>query len=205
VRGWQLCHHATREASDVRKILGTAAAAVAAMLLASGCSASPGPVFGGTRPASAGDFISGMVITHAIYDIMVPDLHNHTSHSVQVTSIRLVSPDRPAVRVLNVTAYPYSRIFGTAFVDEGNLGKDCPHMYVPHPVSDVVIPPHSDTSYYIEITLMLLKPGKYNFGRARISYVTDGRHGSETYYLENIHLRTVPRRTNPHLYDPTNC
>ena len=116
----------------MRTILGTAAAAAAALLLASGCTASPGPVFGGTRPAPAGDFISGMVITNAIYDIMVPDLHNHTSHSVQVTAIRLVSPDRPAVRVLNVTAYPYSRLsVGTAFVDEGNLGKDCPHMYVP--------------------------------------------------------------------------
>lgn len=131
----------------MRKSLGTAAAAVAAVLLASGCAASPGPVFGGTHPAPAGDFISGMVITHAIYVIMVPDLHNHTSHSVHVTSIRLVSPDTPAVRVLNVTAYPYDRIFGTAFVDEGNLGKNCPQMYVPHPVTDVVIPPHSDTSY----------------------------------------------------------
>jgi hypothetical protein len=191
----------------MRKILGTAAAVAAAVLLTSGCTASLGPVFGGTRPAPAGDFISGMVITHAIYDIMVPDLHNHTSHRVHVTAIRLVSPDRPvAIRVLNVTAYPYSRLsVGTAFVDEGNLGKDCPHMYVPHPVTDAVIPPHSDTSYYIEITLILLKPGKYNFGQARISYVTDGRHGSETYYLENIHLRTVPRRTNPHLYSPDNC
>jgi hypothetical protein len=187
----------------MRKMPGTAAAAAAAVLLASGCSASPGPVFGGTHPAPDGDFISGMVITNAIYDIMVPDLHNYTSHSVRVTSIRLVSPDRPAIRVLNVTAYPYSRISGTAFVDEGNLGKDCPQMYVPHPVTDVIVPPHATTSYYIEITLKLLKPGNYNFGRAQISYVTDGRRDSETYYLENIHLRTVPRGAT--LYDPLMC
>ena len=189
----------------MRKILGTAAAA-SALLLASGCSASASPVFGGTSSAPAGDFISGMVITNAIYDIMVPDLHNYSSHTVHVTSIRLVSPDRPAaIRVLNVTAYPYSRIRGTAVIDEGNLGKNCPRLYVPHPVTDVVMPPHSRTGYYIEITLILLKPGKYNFGRARISYVTDGRHGSQTYSLENIHLRTVPRRTNPYLYEPDNC
>jgi hypothetical protein len=157
------------------------------------------------RGAPPGDFISGMVITNAIYDIMVPDLHNYTSHSVRVTSIRLVSPHSPAIRVLNVTAYPYSRVRGTAIVDEGNLGKDCPEFYAPHPVTDVVIPPHSTTKYYIEITLILLKPGKYNFGRARISYVTDGRHSSQTYYLENIHLKTFPRHTNPHLYSPDDC
>jgi hypothetical protein len=191
----------------MRKILGTMAAA-AAVLLAAGCAASVDPVFSPTSPprgAPSGDFISGMVITNAIYDIMVPDLHNYTSHSVRVTSIRLASPDSPAIRVLNVTAYPYSHLRGTAVVDEGNLGKDCPEFYIPHPVTDVVIPPHSNTKYYIEITLVLLKPGKYNFGRARISYVTDGRHGSQTYYLENINLRTVPRRTNPHLYSPDIC
>lgn len=192
----------------MRKLLGTAAAVTAAVLLTSGCTASVDPVFSPTRVprgAPSGDFIGGMVITNAIYDIMVPDLHNYTSHGARVTSIRLVSPDSPAIRVLNVTAYPYSRLRGTAVVDEGNLGKDCPEFYAPHPVTDVVIPPHSTTKYYIEITLILLKPGKYNFGRAIISYVTNGRHGSQTYYLENIHLRTVPRRTNPYLYSPDNC
>jgi hypothetical protein len=189
----------------MRQILGTAAAA-AVFLLASGCTATPPPVFGGTSPAPAGTFISGMVITHAIYDILVPDLHNHTSHSVRVTSIRLVSPDRPAaIRVLYVTAYPYSRIRGTAPVDEGNLGKDCPRMYAAHSVANVVIPSHSTTNYYIIIAVVLLKPGKYNFGRVRVSYVTGGRQGSQIYYLPNIHLRTVPRRANPHLYDPLNC
>lgn len=190
-------------------MLKTLGAAGLAILVLASCSAAPrSSVFHGTRPAPDGTFISGMVLAGRgyIYDIMVPDLHNHTTRSVRLTSIRVVSPHLRAVHVLSITAYPWSRITsGTAFVDEGDLSKGCPKEFAPHPVTDVVVAPHSDANYVLYIALTLLKPGRYNFGKTIVSYVTDGRRGSEVYYLPNIHLRTVSRRANPHLYEPDVC
>jgi len=165
-------------------------------------------VFGGTRGADPGDFISGIVLAgpRYIYDIMIPDLHNYTSRSVRLTSVRMISPHRPAIQVLGVTAYPWSHItHGTAFVDEGDLGKGCPGQFAPHPVTDVVVRPHSDAGFVLYIALILREPGRYNFGRAVITYVTGGQHHSQVYHLPNIHLRTVSRRRYPHLYQPDTC
>jgi hypothetical protein len=192
-------------------VLKTLSAAAAAAIFAAGCSAASGSgdtVFRNASPAPAGTHISGMVLAgqRYIYDIMVAGLHNYTSHSVRLTSIRLVSPHRAAIRVLNITAYPLSRIAGgTAFVDEGDLAKGCPQEFAPHPVTDVVMAPHSDANFAVYIALVMLKPGHYNFGRTRITYISNGQPGSEVYYLPNIHLRTVPRSSDPHLYEPDVC
>jgi hypothetical protein len=191
-------------------VIRTRIAAASAAILLAGCSAAPSSnaVFGGTRGADAGDFISGIVLAgqHYIYDIMIPDLHNHSSRSVRLTSVRLISPHRSAVRVLGVTAYPWSHItHGTAFVDEGDLGKGCREQFAPHPVTDVMVRPHSDANFVLYIALILREPGHYNFGRAMITYVTGGQHNSQVYYLPNIHLRTVSRRRYPHLYQPDVC
>lgn len=90
-------------------VIGTRIAAASAAILLAGCSAAPAShaVFGGTRGGDPGDFISGIVLAgqHYIYGIMIPDLHNYTSRSVRLTSVRLISPHRPAIRVLSVTAY----------------------------------------------------------------------------------------------------
>jgi hypothetical protein len=145
------------------------------------------------------------VAVGGIYDIMVPDFHNYSNGNVRIESVRLVSPDRN-IRVLGVRAYPYSRVQGTAVIDEGDLARGCPRYFVQQPITDVVVAPRSDTNWYVVIAVKFLKPGMhYHFGVARIEYLTGGKHGWQYYWLPNVYLRTVSMRAYPHLYSPDVC
>lgn len=150
--------------------LRSVVAASAVGLLAVGC-AGPGgqdnAPFRGTRPAPAGNFVSGEVVIGGIYDIGGV-LQNYSSARVRLTSLRLISPAGPGIRVLNVRAYLISQLGAVGVIDEGNLPKDCPERYKPHPVTDVAVAPRSFSRWEIVIAVVFRKPGKYHFGLLRL-------------------------------------
>jgi len=140
-----------------------------------------------------------------IYDIEQPGMHNYSAGSVRITSVQLLRPRDVGIRILNVTAYPLSQVGPTAYVDEGDLPKTCPEHFKPHPLTDVVVAPRSDSSWDVVIALTFDRPGTYTFGLLRIGYVSAGSRGWQDYYLENLHMTAVPGRSHPHLYQPDVC
>lgn len=189
-------------------LTGRAAAVTAALIFGAGCSGGPGSAgspFGGTRAAPPGDHIAGDVVIGGIYDIEMLGMHNYSASPVRVTSVRLVSPGNPAVRVLSIRAYSLDQVGPTPDIDEGDLPKTCPQSYSPHPVTDVGVAPRKDSKWIIVIALKFTKPGRYDFGKVRIGFAEPGRTGSQSYYLENMFFRAVPARTHPHLYNTSNC
>ncbi len=188
------------------------AAAIVAALQLTGCSAAGSPWSGPFTPpqglSRASSWVSGPVATGGIYDIMVRDFRNYSGSPVRVLSVRLVSPHGPGIQVLGARAYPYSRLTlnGTASIDEGDLAKGCPEVFVQHPVTDVVVPPRSNTTWYIVIALVFHIPGRsYHFGVVRVDYLTGGKRGWQYDWLTNARLHTVPKGAIPHLYQPEVC
>jgi hypothetical protein len=181
-------------------------AAVAIGLLVAGCSAAPAAApFRGLTPAPPGDYISGEVVTGKIYDVEGV-LQNYSPDRVRLTSLRLIAPAGPGIRLLNIRAYLLSQTGGIGDVDEGNLAKNCPELYKPRPVTDVVVAPRSSSKWVIAVALIFRKPGKYHLGLLRIGYIAAGHAGWQRYYIRNLNLTAVPpQAAPPHLYQPTRC
>lgn len=182
--------------------------AVAVALLAGGCSAGPGQGLGpfdGSSPPPAGDYSGGTVVTGKIYDIGGV-LHNYSANRVRLTSVRLVSPAGPGVRVLSVRAYLISDIGGVDDLDEGDLPKICPELFRPHPVTDMVVAPRSTAAMEVIIALIFRKPGRYHFGRLRIGFIANGTPGWQLSYIQNVNATAISSRSAPPgLYNPTRC
>jgi hypothetical protein len=149
---------------------GLAGALLAIVLSTAGCSAArpgEGVVF---RPVSlASEGLSATTID--VVDVGALALHNVTGRSVRLRGVSLVSVPR-AVHVRSVTAYRYGIAIGIA---RGDLLKYCLKQDRPYPVTDVVTRPHSDSEWYVVISMTFTKPGRYYLGRAKIYYTVDGQ------------------------------
>jgi hypothetical protein len=172
-------------------MMATRKTILAAALLASlvpACSTAPGPATG-ERAVFRIDMIG--VDEHGpdpfgkVADVQVPEIYNQSSSTVRMTSVRLLDPPK-GLRVVSETAYLWAPIgvpqtFGAA----GDLPKECPKEYVPHPVTAAITPPHAYSDWIVVLALQFAKPGRYYLGRVRISYLDDGKPG---WQYQNMHI-----------------
>jgi len=117
-------------------------------------------------------------------DVQVPEMYNQSGSTVRVTSVRLLAPPK-GVRVVSETAYSESSGATSGFGDSGDLPKECPKEYEPHPLADAVTPPHAYSNWIIVTALSFAKPGRYYFGQERIDYLADGKPG---WQVQNLHI-----------------
>ena len=131
--------------------------------------------------------------TADILDLGVPALHNLTDHQVDVLQVSMV--DRPsAVHVLGVTAYNYRESGGGVISQIGDLSRDCPKKYVPHPVEAAVTPPRSDSAWFLVIAFQVSHPGTYHLDKLRIDYADASGRGWQ-YQNVNTTLSVQPATT----------
>ena len=152
------------------------------------CSSAPGPADPGRVVFTiemTGVHMRGPDPFGQIADLQIPALHNQSDRSVTLRSVQLLEPPK-GVRVVSVTAYLWQPSGAPqSFGAWGNLPKECPHEFRPHPVSAAVTPAHADSAWLVMLALRFSKPGPYYFGKARISYVTNGKPGWQD---QNIHI-----------------
>lgn len=167
--------------------------------LAVGCAGSPGPrgpeqvVF--REPV--GGYFSGPARVQRILDLGFPVLHNDSDHTVRIVSVELVSPG-PYVRLLSATAYLWAQTgVGQTVAAYGNLSKECPHLYIPHPLSAAVTRPHSDSAWTVILALRITRPGTYHIKRVRVEYLADGQRAWQYYNMDDI-VHAMPGY-GPHL------
>jgi hypothetical protein len=175
---------------------GLASALLAIVLSAAGCSAGrPGESIVFT-PASFTP--QGMrATTIDVVDVSVLGLHNITGHSVRLRSVSLVSVPR-AVQVRSVTAYRFGIAVG---MGTGDLLKYCRKQDRPYQLADVVTRPQSDWDWYLVIAMSFTKPGRYNLGRAKISYTSDGHQGWQYLNLNMTMVITTARKGTKPAFD----
>ncbi len=155
--------------------------------LAAGCGGSPGP----SGPEQAvfkvptGFQNDGPAWVQRILDLGLPLLHNVTGSPVWLRSVELVTPGR-GVRLLNATAYVLTQVQGTTISAFGDLPKECLGTYVPHPLTEAVTAPHSDSNWTVIIALRLPRPGTYRFTQVKINYTVRGLRGWQYYNLNDI-------------------
>jgi hypothetical protein len=105
-----------------------------------------------------------------IINIGLPDLYNRTSRSIRIRDVSLSSAPA-AVRLLNITAHPGQAVG----VIRGNLLKRCKASYPAYPVTDAIMPPHTDSNWHLVLTITITKPGTYHLRRVKITYTIGGR------------------------------
>jgi hypothetical protein len=173
-------------------------AVVAAVLLA----ACAGP--GGEKvvfPHSAGALSSGVSPTGQIINLGLAPLHNSSSSSVRIQSVRLVGAAR-GVRVVSVTAYLWRQVgLGALIGYIGDLPKTCPRQFTPHPVTDAVTPARSDSRWMVVVAVRFARPGHYDFRNVKITYTTRGQEGWQ-YMYEGVDVTAVRPSGK---VDPTGC
>jgi hypothetical protein len=149
--------------------------------------------------------VQGPVLAGHIYDVEILNLRNYSGNSAQLTSVQMIRPSS-GIRVINVRAYLISQVRGGgSAIDEGDVARNCPEFYKPHPVTDVVVASHTDSRWVVVIELIFERPGRYRFGTARINYVTEGQSGWQYFGLPDVRVYTVPAKSNPSLYRPLRC
>ena len=181
-------------------------------LLAGGCSAAQGPggpennvfgTFGAARSGQSGGYTHGVAPTGVIINFSINSLHNYSDSPVTLRSVHLTTPAGPAIHVTNIRAYLISQVgLGQLVGEQGDLAKNCGRPMTPHPVTDVTVQPHSDSSWMVVIALVYKHPGRYPFGRVRITYTAGGRRGWQNYYVGDIRVTAVSRQKDPQLVDP---
>jgi hypothetical protein len=156
------------------------------------CSAAGGEnaVFTVFAPSSVG----GPATTVDVVDVALPTLTNVTSSSVTVRRISLVGVPL-AVHLKSVTAYGPEVNLGMGL---GDLLKYCRHADQPHPVTDDVTPPHSDSPWNVVLAITFAKPGNYHLVRDKIFYTTAGHTGWQYQDLDvTINITAARKGTRP--------
>jgi hypothetical protein len=136
-----------------------------------------------------------------IVDVGLAPLHNLTSSSVRIRSVRIV--DLPsALRVLRVYAYTNAETPARLAIVEGNLIRACPHL-PPYPLSRVVTAPHRDSNWQVLVVFKMLRPGRYDVDRARINYIMNGQKG---WQYQNFGMIFINHKLKPgHHLPSTEC
>jgi hypothetical protein len=170
----------------MRKVIALAALG---MTLISACTAGTGPdgpqrvVFRVRQGLRA----EGPAPVHEILDLGVPGpIHNITDSTVRLRSVQLLSAPS-AVHVVNVRAYLWRQVgVGWLIGAFGDLPKQCPREYKPHPVTVVTTKPRSDSEWMVIIALTVSKPGTYHLHKVKMSYVTAGKRGWQYLYFDTV-------------------
>ncbi len=140
--------------SRARALVALSATAAA---LAVGCTASgpDGPervVFATSRTSIS---INGASPTKTILNFSNL-LNNVTSSRVKLLSIRLLLPSARSFRAITIKAYSFRRSRAGIFEGEqGDLEKICPRQFVPVPLSDVTVAPHSYSQWNIVLSFVV--------------------------------------------------
>lgn len=70
----------------------------------------------------------------------------------------------------------------------------CRQRDKPYPVTDAVTSPHSDSNWYVVIAIIFATPGRYQLGRAKILYTSDGQRGWQYQNLDTTVVITAARK-----------
>jgi hypothetical protein len=156
-------------------------------VLVAGCGAAPagpdGPQQNVLRCYPPYGYLSGDTWIQRILDLGFMLLHNNSGSTVQLRSVQLVSPG-PYVRLLSATACVWQQTgVGDTQTSWGDLPKECPGQYIPHPLSDAVTKPHSDSAWTVILALRFTRPGNYRIWRVKLSYWADGHPGWQYYSM----------------------
>lgn len=135
--------------------------------------------------------------TTDLVDIGLPDLVNDTGQTVTLRGVSLVAAPR-SVHLRFTTGYLPTRYGGVLAYGLGNFIKLCRRQMPPYPLSRVITPPHSDSKWYLVISLTFTKPGRYYLGRVKIFYTVGGQDGWQYQNLYQtmditLHNRKLPR------------
>jgi hypothetical protein len=157
--------------------------------LAAACSSPAGPraVLG----VAYGFENSVSVKTGDEVDDGLPELLDTTRQPVHL--LWVVLPPQRGVRADSVTAYRYqgSAIGGLL----GNLLKGkCRRIYVPHPVTDVVVRPHTKPAWYVVVGFTLTRPGTYHVNRVKIGYRVGRDRG---WQWQNLNMTVHATKARP--------
>jgi len=185
-----------------RSTLTSLAGLLTAVLLAVGCSPKSGSGGEGVVLTVATGFSQGMPATTSdVVDLGLPALHNISGHSVGLRGVSLVSVPN-AVHVRSVTAYLYTSRNGAGLgIGHGDWQKYCRKRDMPQPVTDIVIPPHSDSKLFVVIAMTFARPGSYYLGRAKIYYTTNGQPGWQYQSLYTTIVITAARKDTKPAFD----
>ena len=169
--------------------------AILAALLLMACSTPPGRdgPEGEVFTVATGFSQGGSATTVDVIDVGLPTLHNSSGQSVRLRWVRFASPPK-TLRVVGIYAYLYSVIGGGIGGGTGDLPKYCGPRFKPHPLTDVVTAPHSDSNWTVIFAFTIRKPGHYNLGRAKIGYTTDGQRG---WQFQNLNTTLVISAAKP--------
>jgi len=128
--------------------------------------------------------------TTDLVDIALPDLHNQTGQTVTLRRVSLVSAPR-SVHLRMVTGY--LPIHGGEVLASGlgNYVKHCRRQMTPYRLTSVVTPPHSDSRWYLVLSLTFAKPGRYYLRRVRIDYTAGGQEGWQYQNLNQTMIITL--------------
>jgi len=115
--------------------------------------------------------------TTDLVDIGLPPLHNLSGQTVTLRGVSLVPAPR-SVHIRMVTGYLHSQthiwVLGFGL---GNYVKHCRRQMTPYRLPSVVTPPHSDSRWYLVLSLTFSEPGRYYLRRVRIDYTANGQEG----------------------------
>jgi hypothetical protein len=176
------------------------AAGLLAAMLSAGCAAPAahdGPGSERTAfPTGTGFFSRMHEKTDEIVDIGLPPLPNRTGQPVRLKSITFINV--PAVvRIVNVRAYNYRQTHETVSGNVGDLARECPRQFRPHPLSSFVIPPHRSTLWFPVIAFTISRPGRYSLSRVKVIYTSGGHTYWQHIFINYTIVITNPPRPGP--------
>lgn len=79
----------------------------------------------------------------------------------------------------------------------GNYVKHCRREMRPYRLTSVVTPPHSDSRWYLVLSLTFSKPGRYYLRRVRIDYTVNGQDGWQYQNLNQTVIITLHNKKLP--------
>jgi hypothetical protein len=118
--------------------------------------------------------------TTDLVDIAMPDLINQSDQTVTVRRVRLVSAP-PSARIRMITGYLPVHGGEVLAFGLGNYVQHCRRSMKPYPLTSVVTPPHTDSRWYLVLSLTFSMPGRYHLRRVRIDYTTTDGHAGWQY------------------------
>jgi hypothetical protein len=134
--------------------------------------------------------------TDEITDIGFEPFYNRTADRVRLQSVAFASPPL-GLRVLSVRAYDYRQTKEAIIGMEGDLAKECPHLFKPKPISSYITPPHGASSWFVVIAFTISKPGRYYLNRVKIDYVAAGRPGWQYITINTAMIVANPPNPGP--------
>ncbi len=130
--------------------------------------------------------------TADIIDLGLPELYDQTSQPVRLLWVTPVHWPA-AIRLHSITAYNYYQAGAGVISALGDLPKECPREFVPHPLSVVMTAAHSTSDWFVVFALTISRPGRYYLSQVKIGYTTRGQQG---WQYQNLDTELVVTRAS---------